>query len=118
MSNPAQVLAPAAAARAAIRADLALIDGAQNRLRGADTDVVGNAFRVEIAEHLETSTESTVACPTASSARSPIRPMAPTTRDCPPTPRSPTYCGRACASLGRRFGAGSASRPEYGRGAT
>lgn len=49
-----QVLPPAAAARAAIRADLALIDAAQTRLRQADTDVVGNAFRVEVAEHLET----------------------------------------------------------------
>ncbi|MGB3473674.1 MAG: HNH endonuclease signature motif containing protein [Mycobacterium sp.] len=48
-----QVLPPAAAARAAIRADLALIDDAQARLRAADTDIVGNAFRVEVAEHLE-----------------------------------------------------------------
>lgn len=48
-----QVLPPAAAARAAIRADLALIDDAQARLRSADTDLVGNAFRVEVAEHLE-----------------------------------------------------------------
>lgn len=49
-----QVLPPAAAARAAIRAELALIDDAQSRLRAADTDIVGNAFRVEIAERLET----------------------------------------------------------------
>ncbi|QZA09342.1 HNH endonuclease [Mycolicibacter heraklionensis] len=49
-----QVLPPAAAARAAIRADLTLIDDAQARLRAADTDLVGNAFRVEMAEHLET----------------------------------------------------------------
>ncbi|MGB3286360.1 13E12 repeat family protein [Mycolicibacter algericus] len=54
MSESDQVLPPAAAARAAIRADLALIDDAQARLRGADTDIVGNAFRVEIAERLET----------------------------------------------------------------
>ncbi|GFG84599.1 13E12 repeat family protein [Mycolicibacter algericus] len=54
MSEPDQVLPPAAAARAAIRADLALIDDAQARLRRADTDIVGNAFRVEVAEHLET----------------------------------------------------------------
>ncbi len=54
MSEPDQVLPPAAAARAAIRADLTLIDDAQTRLRAADTDIVGNAFRVEMAEHLET----------------------------------------------------------------
>ena len=54
MSEPDQVLPPAAATRAAIRADLALIDDAQTRLRAADTDIVGNAFRVEVAEHLET----------------------------------------------------------------
>lgn len=54
MSDPDQILPPAAAARAAIRADLALIDDAQSRLRSADTDIVGNAFRVEIAERLET----------------------------------------------------------------
>lgn len=54
MSDPDQVLPPAAAARAAIRADLTLIDDAQARLRAADTDLVGNAFRVEIAERLET----------------------------------------------------------------
>jgi hypothetical protein len=53
MSDPDQVLPPAAAARAAIRADLTLIDDAHARLRGADTDAVGNAFRVEIAERLE-----------------------------------------------------------------
>lgn len=53
MSQPDQVLPPAAAARTAIRADLALIDDAQARLRSADTDLVGNAFRVEVAEHLE-----------------------------------------------------------------
>ncbi|PQM50753.1 HNH nuclease [Mycolicibacter virginiensis] len=54
MSEPDQVLPPAAAARAAIRADLTLIDDAQTRLRCADTDIVGNAFRVEVAERLET----------------------------------------------------------------
>lgn len=53
MSDPDQVLPPAAAARAAIRADLALIDDAQARLRCTDTDIVGNAFRIEVAEHLE-----------------------------------------------------------------
>lgn len=52
MSTP--VLLPAEAARAAVRADLDLIDAAQARLRAADTDVVGNAFRVEVAERLET----------------------------------------------------------------
>lgn len=53
MSEPDQVLPPAAAARAAIRADMTLIDDAQARLRCADTDIVGNAFRVEVAQHLE-----------------------------------------------------------------
>jgi hypothetical protein len=47
-------VSPAEAARARVRADLDLIDAAQARLRAADTDVVGNAFRIEIAERLET----------------------------------------------------------------
>jgi hypothetical protein len=53
MSVTEQVL-PADAARARVRAELDLIDAAQARLRSADTDVVGNAFRVEVAERLET----------------------------------------------------------------
>jgi hypothetical protein len=44
---------PADAVRAAIRADLALIDAAYARLRAACTDLAGNAFRVETAERLE-----------------------------------------------------------------
>jgi hypothetical protein len=44
---------PADAARAAIRADLALIDAAYVRLRAACTDLAGNAFRVETAERLK-----------------------------------------------------------------
>jgi hypothetical protein len=45
---------PADAARAQICADLELIDAAYVRLRAICTDLVGNAFRVEIAERLET----------------------------------------------------------------
>ncbi|MEZ0362158.1 HNH endonuclease signature motif containing protein [Mycobacterium sp. pUA109] len=54
MAHTDQVLLPAPAARAQIRADLDLIDAAQARLRAADTDLVGNAFRVQVAERLET----------------------------------------------------------------
>ena len=53
MSSPGPAL-PADAARAQIRADLDLIDAAQARLRSADTDLVGNGFRVEVAQRLET----------------------------------------------------------------
>jgi hypothetical protein len=45
---------PADAVRAQIRADLELIDGAFARLRATRTDLVGNAFRVEAVERLET----------------------------------------------------------------
>ncbi|HET9875427.1 MAG TPA: DUF222 domain-containing protein [Mycobacterium sp.] len=41
------------AIRAQVRADLDLIDAAHNRLRSACTDLVGNAFRVEVADRLE-----------------------------------------------------------------
>ncbi|MGH3593008.1 MAG: DUF222 domain-containing protein, partial [Pseudonocardiaceae bacterium] len=44
---------PADAARVQVRADLDLIDAAQARLRSAGTDLVGNAFRIEVAERLE-----------------------------------------------------------------
>lgn len=44
---------PADAARAQIRADLDLIDSAQARIRSTCTDLVGNAFRIEVAERLE-----------------------------------------------------------------
>lgn len=54
MSITEDTLLPAQAARAAIRADLEVIDAAYARIRAADTDLVGNAFRVEVAEHLET----------------------------------------------------------------
>ena len=35
-------------------ADLAVIDAAHARLRGLSTDLVGNAFRIEVAGRLET----------------------------------------------------------------
>ncbi len=54
MSGPAAVLLPAEAARAAIHAELDAIDAAHTRLRAVDSDVVGNAFRVTVAERLET----------------------------------------------------------------
>jgi hypothetical protein len=41
------------AARARMRADLDAIDAAHDRLRALSTDLVGNAFRVEVARHLE-----------------------------------------------------------------
>jgi hypothetical protein len=53
MTSTAQLL-PADAAQAQVRADLDLIDAAYARLCAADTDLVGNAFRVEVAERLET----------------------------------------------------------------
>lgn len=53
MSSAAQALT-ADAARAQIRADLELIEASYARLRATCTDVVGNAFRVEVAERLET----------------------------------------------------------------
>lgn len=54
MSDTDRVLLPAQAARAQVRADLTLIDAAYDRLRSTDTALVGNAFRVEMAERLET----------------------------------------------------------------
>lgn len=51
---PVATALPADAARAQIRADLAQIQAAYTRLRQSGTDVVGNAFRVELAEQLET----------------------------------------------------------------
>ncbi|MCU1701778.1 MAG: endonuclease, partial [Mycobacterium sp.] len=41
-------------ARARVGADLDVIDEALTRLRGTSTDLVGNAFRVEVTERLET----------------------------------------------------------------
>ncbi len=46
-------LLTAEAAREAVRVDLEVIDAAHDRLRAADTDLVGNAFRIEIAARLE-----------------------------------------------------------------
>lgn len=53
MSSCAQAL-PVDAARAQVRADLELIEAAYGRLRATCTDLVGNAFRVETVERLET----------------------------------------------------------------
>jgi hypothetical protein len=53
MASAAHAL-PAEAARAQICADLELIDSAYVRLCATCTDLVGNAFRVEMAERLET----------------------------------------------------------------
>lgn len=53
MSISERVLLPQEAARAAVRADLDLIEAAYARVRAADTDLVGNAFRIEVAERLE-----------------------------------------------------------------
>ena len=41
-------------ARAAVAADLDAVDAALARLRETSTDLVGNAFRVEVADRLET----------------------------------------------------------------
>jgi hypothetical protein len=41
-------------ARAMVGADLDVIDAALTRLRETSTDMVGNAFRVEVTERLET----------------------------------------------------------------
>ena len=40
-------------ARARVGADLDVIDAALARLRATSTDLVGNAFRIEVAERLE-----------------------------------------------------------------
>jgi Domain of unknown function (DUF222) len=52
--SPVESALPVDAVRAQIRADLELIDAAYSRLRGSCTDLVGNAFRVETAQRLET----------------------------------------------------------------
>jgi uncharacterized protein DUF222/HNH endonuclease len=52
--SSARHVVPADAARARICADLELIDAAYIRLRAACTDLVGNGFRVEMADRLET----------------------------------------------------------------
>ncbi|CAJ1496597.1 HNH endonuclease signature motif containing protein [[Mycobacterium] kokjensenii] len=49
-----QVLTPAETARAAVRTELDRIDTAHARLRALNTDIVGNTFRIEVAERLET----------------------------------------------------------------
>lgn len=43
----------AAAVHEQVRAELAVIDTAHDRLRSVCTDLAGNAFRIEVAEHLE-----------------------------------------------------------------
>lgn len=43
----------AEAVQEAVRAELDAIDGAYTRLRTTCTDLVGNAFRIEMAERLE-----------------------------------------------------------------
>jgi hypothetical protein len=48
-----QATLPVAAVRAGVRADLDLIESAYARLRDSCTDLVGNAFRLEMAERLE-----------------------------------------------------------------
>lgn len=53
MSSAIPFLAPEAT-RDQVSADLELIDAAQDRLRSTCTDAVGTAFRVEVAERLET----------------------------------------------------------------
>ena len=45
---------PPEVVRDRVCADLAVIDAAQARLRGLSTDLVGNAFRIEVAGRLET----------------------------------------------------------------
>lgn len=54
MSAADQYLLPADAARAQLLADLDVIDQAQQRMRDTTTDLVGTAFRIEVAERLET----------------------------------------------------------------
>jgi hypothetical protein len=44
----------AEAARAAVRAELDVVEAAYARLRATSTDLVGNTFRIEIAQRLET----------------------------------------------------------------
>ena len=53
MGIPAEPLT-AAAVHELVRADLAAIDAAHARLRSVCTDLAGNAFRIEVAERLET----------------------------------------------------------------
>ncbi|MGH3967429.1 MAG: HNH nuclease, partial [Mycobacterium sp.] len=53
MASVEQLL-PVDAVRAQVRADLELIEAGYARLRASCTDLVGNAFRVETAERLET----------------------------------------------------------------
>jgi hypothetical protein len=53
MSNDVGEPLTAAAVHARVRADLAVIDAAHDRLRSTCTDLAGNAFRIEIAERLE-----------------------------------------------------------------
>ena len=45
---------PPEVVRERVCAELEVIDAAQARLRGLSTDLVGNAFRVEVAGRLET----------------------------------------------------------------
>ena len=61
-------------------AQLAVADAAQARLRGLSTDLVGNAFRIEVAGRLET--QERVTRGLSYRLRSPTRPMARMIRGC------------------------------------
>ena len=52
MTSPRPFLTPEVT-RAQVAADLAVIDAALDRLRNTSTDLVGNGFRVQVAERLE-----------------------------------------------------------------
>jgi len=52
--RPLEATLPVDAVRAHVRADLDLVEAAYARLRDCCTDLVGNAFRLEMAERLET----------------------------------------------------------------
>ena len=53
IAEPQPAPLTAEAARAVVRAELDAVEAAYGRLRAAATDLVGNAFRVEIAQRLE-----------------------------------------------------------------
>ncbi|MDT5245390.1 MAG: hypothetical protein QOD36_2766 [Mycobacterium sp.] len=76
------------------------VDAAYAEMRALSSDAVGNEFRVELAERLETQDRTNRGLIIGYSASSPTHPTRLATCQC-----WPTICGRGCASHPRRSNA-------------
>jgi hypothetical protein len=99
-------------ARERITTALGAIDAAHAALRDTSSDVVGNDFRVDVAERLETQERTNRGLMYRFFAESPTRPMAPS-----PSRLSGKRCGRGCGCRREKSCAAPASLPASGRGA-